>query len=81
MAPECSKSRRVLGPGRPDGEIGSFWYHFRPDQALAAQTLELVHFGTIFDQIGPWPPRRWKCFKILPLTTTSATRTPEATKN
>ena len=59
MAPECSKSRRVLGPGRPDGEIGSFWYHFRPDQALAAQTVELVHFGTIFDQIGPWPPRWW----------------------
>ena len=58
MAPECSKSRRVLGPGRPDGEICSFWYHFPPDQALAAQTVELVHFGTIFDQIGPWPTRR-----------------------
>ena len=57
MAPECSKSRRVLDPDRPDGEIGSFWYHFRPDQALAAQTVELVRFATIFDQIGPWLPR------------------------
>ena len=46
MEPECSKSRRVLGPGRPDSEIVSFWYHFRPDHALAAQTVELIHFGT-----------------------------------
>ena len=69
MAPECSKSRRVLGPGRPDGEIYSFCCHFRPDQALAAQTVELLHFGTIFDQIRPMPPRPWNMFILVTFST------------
>ena len=42
----AQSGRRVPGPGRPDGEIGSFWYHFRPDRALAAQMVKLVRFGT-----------------------------------
>ena len=44
------------GPGRPDGEIGSFWYHFRPDQALAAQTVELVNLVPFSTRSGPGYP-------------------------
>ena len=47
----------ISGPGRPDAPNGEFWYHFRPFRALAAQTLQMVSFGSIFDHFGPWPPR------------------------
>ena len=73
----AQSGRRVPGPGRPDSEIGSFWNHFRPDRALATQTVKFVHFGTIFDQIEPWPPRRWNLSVLVPFSTRSGPGRPD----
>ena len=46
-------------------EMHPFGYQFQINRALAAQTLEATSLGIIFEQIVPWPPRRWKCTVLI----------------